>query len=415
MQERCPSCDRAWVPGFSECPFCGYLRTMPPTGPAQPVIPAVPLARSVQPNAAPPPAPLFQPGETPAQGLPPVVVPPAPVPQPIAPPQSPAALAPVFNLSSPSMPPVAAVSWTLHWTDSNGVTQCQPITATLTIGRAQGSTVRLDNAYTSRRHALLWVEGGQCYIRDEGSQNGTRVNGQALPAKTPRALQSGDQFSIGETAFQVIAAGAPQAQALSAVPLVPSGGPRPIAPTAQSVTPARPVARESIFTIGGWGALAGIVIGLTMFFAPWLPFYADPTKPGLPNNFDGYEIATSGVESVGTELLSALGYTVSAEVTGSFPPGALFVIPGCMLLALVLVIAGIFIPTGRKPPLLILQLVLDAVALSALILYAVDLRPSTPPIVPSIGYWGTWLAIVLVAVGGLLDLLTLRPGRRPGN
>ncbi|MEW6745117.1 MAG: sigma 54-interacting transcriptional regulator [Planctomycetota bacterium] len=65
----------------------------------------------------------------------------------------------------------------------------------VTIGRALSCDVRIDNGRVSRLHASIHREGGQYLLVDEGSQNGTYVNGvQVLEA----ALQPGDHIEIGE-------------------------------------------------------------------------------------------------------------------------------------------------------------------------------------------------------------------------
>jgi pSer/pThr/pTyr-binding forkhead associated (FHA) protein len=50
----------------------------------------------------------------------------------------------------------------------------------------------------SELHATLEVQAGQARLRDEGSTNGTRVNGVALVPTRPRSLVTGDLIEIGE-------------------------------------------------------------------------------------------------------------------------------------------------------------------------------------------------------------------------
>jgi predicted component of type VI protein secretion system len=54
----------------------------------------------------------------------------------------------------------------------------------------------------SRRHAELKLAAGRVTIRDLGSSNGTRVNGQPLTAE--RALHHGDRIEIGPLSFTVL-------------------------------------------------------------------------------------------------------------------------------------------------------------------------------------------------------------------
>ena len=70
------------------------------------------------------------------------------------------------------------------------------------IGRAMTSDIPLlRDKLTSRRHATVRYENGDYVLRDEGSVNGTFVNGQQLAELTPHVLQDGDRVGIGEHVF----------------------------------------------------------------------------------------------------------------------------------------------------------------------------------------------------------------------
>jgi diguanylate cyclase (GGDEF)-like protein len=64
------------------------------------------------------------------------------------------------------------------------------------IGRAQNTTIRLNDDGISRRHARVTQEGGDVFIEDLESANGTFVNGGVV---TRHALQDGDKIRIGST------------------------------------------------------------------------------------------------------------------------------------------------------------------------------------------------------------------------
>lgn len=67
---------------------------------------------------------------------------------------------------------------------------------TLRIGRAPDCEVILDDdALVSRHHAEVSVSGSEAVLRDLGSSNGTRVNGEAIGG--PRVLEDGDRIGIG--------------------------------------------------------------------------------------------------------------------------------------------------------------------------------------------------------------------------
>jgi pSer/pThr/pTyr-binding forkhead associated (FHA) protein len=67
----------------------------------------------------------------------------------------------------------------------------------IAIGRSAGADVRLPHLSVSESHATLEHMAGGYSLRDEGSTNGTRVNGAALVPLRPRSLKEGDQIEIG--------------------------------------------------------------------------------------------------------------------------------------------------------------------------------------------------------------------------
>jgi len=72
--------------------------------------------------------------------------------------------------------------------------------AEATIGREVGSTIHLGTDNTvSRRHARILRQGDGWVIRDEGSSNGTWVNGVRV---TEQPLRPGDEIQIGATFFR---------------------------------------------------------------------------------------------------------------------------------------------------------------------------------------------------------------------
>jgi hypothetical protein len=66
------------------------------------------------------------------------------------------------------------------------------------------------DAGLSRRHAEIWIEHGQTFIRDLGSSNGTWVDGQSL-GHTAAALRPGQQVYLGTVPLGVAWEGGPQA------------------------------------------------------------------------------------------------------------------------------------------------------------------------------------------------------------
>lgn len=70
-----------------------------------------------------------------------------------------------------------------------------------TLGRDAGNIIPLvDDSTSSRRHARIAREGGAFSITDEGSSNGTFVNGTKITGR--QILQPGDEVQIGSTKFR---------------------------------------------------------------------------------------------------------------------------------------------------------------------------------------------------------------------
>ena len=59
-----------------------------------------------------------------------------------------------------------------------------------------------NNPHVSRKHATILMQGNSYFIRDEGSTNGTYVNGRSLPKMVPQPLQNGDEISIYDEVFR---------------------------------------------------------------------------------------------------------------------------------------------------------------------------------------------------------------------
>ena len=82
---------------------------------------------------------------------------------------------------------------------SEGQSQQLPLQGSrLTIGRGEQADLRLGDTGLSRIHASLNRDSQRVWVLDEGSTNGTFVNGQRVTASgTP--LKDGDQISLGDT------------------------------------------------------------------------------------------------------------------------------------------------------------------------------------------------------------------------
>jgi hypothetical protein len=70
-----------------------------------------------------------------------------------------------------------------------------PLRPVTSIGRAASSSVVIDDSYVSQEHALLAERGGQWWLEDLGSRNGTLLN--EMPLGETAVVSSGDVITIG--------------------------------------------------------------------------------------------------------------------------------------------------------------------------------------------------------------------------
>ena len=70
----------------------------------------------------------------------------------------------------------------------------------LSIGRSRESDIFLEDLAVSRLHAkILSLGNGNYALKDEGSANGTKVNGQLVNKYQTYPLQEGDRIQLGQT------------------------------------------------------------------------------------------------------------------------------------------------------------------------------------------------------------------------
>lgn len=70
------------------------------------------------------------------------------------------------------------------------------------IGRAPDCTLVLDDDYSSNRHARIFPSGGQWYVEDLGSTNGTYLGNAA--AVEPLPVGIGQPIRIGQTVIELL-------------------------------------------------------------------------------------------------------------------------------------------------------------------------------------------------------------------
>ena len=75
-----------------------------------------------------------------------------------------------------------------------------PVDGGITLGRASGSDVRVEDPFASSHHARVFPRGPAIFIEDMGSTNGTLVNGR--PLQRPMQLSASDSIRIGDTEYR---------------------------------------------------------------------------------------------------------------------------------------------------------------------------------------------------------------------
>jgi hypothetical protein len=71
----------------------------------------------------------------------------------------------------------------------------------LTVGRAAGCQITLDDTYASQLHARIFTKDGQLFVEDLGSTNGTYLNRKKVTAPVP--LHKGDRLQVGKTVMEL--------------------------------------------------------------------------------------------------------------------------------------------------------------------------------------------------------------------
>jgi hypothetical protein len=76
-----------------------------------------------------------------------------------------------------------------------------PLLPLTSLGRGPTNTVVLNDTFCSQEHALVTWRGGQWWLEDRNSSNGTRLNGEAVRA--PVVVSSGDVIGIGRVLMKI--------------------------------------------------------------------------------------------------------------------------------------------------------------------------------------------------------------------
>jgi len=77
-----------------------------------------------------------------------------------------------------------------------------PLAEELTVGRAAGCQVTIDDTYASQIHARVFSRDGQLFVEDLGSTNGTFLNRNKVNG--PQAFRRGDRLQVGNTVMELV-------------------------------------------------------------------------------------------------------------------------------------------------------------------------------------------------------------------
>lgn len=76
-----------------------------------------------------------------------------------------------------------------------------PLAEEVTVGRAAGCSITLDDTFVSQIHARVFARDGQWFVEDLGSTNGTYVNRAKVSG--PMVIAGGDRFQVGNTVMEL--------------------------------------------------------------------------------------------------------------------------------------------------------------------------------------------------------------------
>lgn len=217
---------------------------------------------------------------------------------------------------------------------SGGARRVDLTGADVTIGRAEGNVVRLDDDSVSRRHAVLTFDAGSWSVTDLGSANGTRVNDE--PLTSTRRLVPGDVIGVGsqrlvfrsETADTgYLGADEEWSPALDATDVALPPVPAPTA-RADSPGPATPVdpppsLREPLEQTGGTVTVTGVARAVVVRRVA----ASKNGEEGIYFRVDRYDASGNRLPAVGVEMApfrsGHLTEGEEVEVVGRYKNGTL--------------------------------------------------------------------------------------------
>ena len=181
---------------------------------------------------------------------------------------------------------IASKMWTVIVSDQRGqvIAQHEWQQGSLTIGRDQGRNIVLPSKTASRKHARLDLINGTPVIVDEGSANGTLVNGARIGG--PTRVDDTVKIDVGE--FRITLKRSEEDDSERTVlmkprAMMPPAAPPPAAPRPQAAAPAPPPARPAPTVAAPRPAPPPPVAARPVPpAAPAMPAPAMPSMPSMP-------------------------------------------------------------------------------------------------------------------------------------
>ena len=76
-----------------------------------------------------------------------------------------------------------------------------PLLPLTSLGRSPTNTITLNDTFASGEHALVTLRGGQWWLEDRGSSNGTLLNGYRI--EEPVVISTGDVIGVGQVELKL--------------------------------------------------------------------------------------------------------------------------------------------------------------------------------------------------------------------
>lgn len=85
-----------------------------------------------------------------------------------------------------------------------------PLQPTTDVGRGAGNMIQLEDETVSAQHARISYQGGQWWLEDLASRNGTMVN--ELMVQEPLVITYGDELSLGRVSARIESGPVPEGE-----------------------------------------------------------------------------------------------------------------------------------------------------------------------------------------------------------